>query len=222
MIRLAFLLAISLLAAFADGATEGRRGNQHLALGEIEEAIAEYRAGLTATEDAPGATRAALWNNLGLALYEHAEFAEAAEAFKEALYDTEATETRARFAYNAGTALARAEQYDDALAHLRRALIARPDFPEARHNYEWVHRRLEGEPPPQDNTPPEPSDFAEQLKARADSLVDARQYMEALNLMLDGLRQDSTVAAFGDFMQRLHEVVQIDTSGNAAPPDSLL
>ncbi|NNF57080.1 MAG: hypothetical protein HKN04_02460 [Rhodothermaceae bacterium] len=221
MIRLAFLLAVSLLAAFADGAAEGRRGNQHLAVGAVDEAVAEYEAGLAATERQPGVIRTALWNNLGLALYQQEAFTEAAVAFEEALRSAETTEARARFAYNAGTALAQADSLHAALAHLRRALIAQPDFPEARHNHEWVHRRLAGEPPPEDNTPPEPSDFAEQLKARADSLVAARQYMEALTLMLDGLQQDSTVAAFGDFMQRLDAVVQIDTSDSTPPPDSL-
>ena len=214
--RLLLVLGLSLLAAFAAGAAEGRRGNAHLAAGELEEAVAQYRAGLTATEETTGPIRTALWNNLGLALYQQEQFTEAAEAFQEAMRTAPASDDRARFAYNAGTALARAEQFDEALGLLRRALVARPDFPEARHNHEWVHRHLTEQQPPSDNTPPEPSAFARQLKARADSLIALHQYTGALDLMAEGYQQDSTVAAFSDFVQRLSEVVEIDTT----PPDS--
>lgn len=219
--RLALMLAFGLLAAFADGAAEGRRGNQNLAAGSLDEAIIEYRAGLAATEDQNGPVRTALWNNLGLALYQQEAFEDAAEAFENALLSAETPEARARFAYHTGTAHARAEQYAEALPYLRRALIIQSDFPEARHNHEWVQRRLAGEPPPDDPTPPEPSAFAEQLKARADTLVADRQYTEALDLMLDGLQQDSTVAAYSDFIQRLGEVVEIDTTTVPAPPAPL-
>jgi tetratricopeptide (TPR) repeat protein len=215
--RLAVLLAFSLFAAFADGATEGRRGNQHLAAGEWAEAVAAYREGLANTEDEQTPVRTALWNNLGLALFAQEQFTDAAEAFEEAMQSEGERRARARFAYNAGTALARADQLDEALGLLRRALIARPDFPEARHNYEWVQRRLSAGQPPSEGTPPEPSDFARRLKARADSLVEARQYTEALDAMTEGLRQDSTVAAFADFMQRLGEVVAIDSSAASNP-----
>jgi hypothetical protein len=98
--------------------------------------------------------------------------------------------------------------------------VARPDFPEARFNYEWVKRRLDS-PPPQGGTPPEPSDFARRLKARADALVAQRQYRDALDLMNDGLRRDSTVAAFADYVQRLGDVVQIEEGALAPPADSL-
>ena len=222
MKRLVLLLLLPLAgcAAFADGAADGRRGNALLAASDAEGAAAAFRRGLTATEreGTDPAVRAALWNNLGLALYEQETFDEAADAFDQALALAVAPDARARFAYNAGTALARASNLDDAAARLRRALVARPDFPEARYNYEWVERRLESKTP-EGGTPPEPSDAARRLKAQADALVAQHQYRDAYDLMNDGLRRDSTVAAFADYIQRLGDVVQIEEGApREAPP----
>ena len=92
-------------------------------------------------------------------------------------------------------------------ALLRIALLLDPTSADARRNQE-IARRLLQDPP----EPPEPSDFAEQVKARADALVAQRQYREALNVMEDGLARDSSVAAYADFTQRLGGVVQIEDS----------
>ena len=216
---LAILLALPGCAAFADGAAEGRKGMKLFEAGDLEAAAAAFQEGINATENQTGRTREALHTNLGLAHFAQAQFAEAAEAFSEALALAETPSRRAETAYNAGTALAKTEELEQALMFLRRALILQPDFPAARFNYELVKRRLEGTRPP-DGTPPEPSAFAEELKARADSLVAARHYLEAARLMNEGLLQDSTVAAYSDFMQRLDEVVGIEEMGATTAPDS--
>ena len=156
-------------AAWADGAAEGRRGNRLLAGGDTTGAIAAYREGLRATEhDGDPALRAALWNNLSLALYDRADYGEAAGAFDEAVALAADADGRGRFAYHAGTARARAGELEDA-AHLRQALVARPASSEARFNYAWVKRRLDGPPPP-DGTPPEPSAFARGIATRKDTI----------------------------------------------------
>lgn len=206
-------------AAFADGAAEGRRGMELFEAGDFAGAAAAFQEGVGATEDQTGRTREALYMDLGLAHFAQSQFAEAAEAFSEAIVLAETPSRRSMAAYNAGTALAEAQDFEQALTYLRRALIAQPDFAEARFNYELVKRRLEGSQP-QDGTPPEPSAFAEELKARADSLVASRRYRDAAALMNDGLLQDSTVAAYGDFMQRLGEVVEIESLTSPINPDS--
>ena len=71
-------------------------------------------------------------------------------------------------------------------------------------------RRDDQDDPPE---PPEPSPFAERLKAQADSLVAIWQYEDAFGLMQQGLVRDSTVAAFGEYIQRLGDIVRIDTTG---------
>lgn len=213
MPRLAVILALSILAAFAEGAADGRRGTALLETSDLDGAITAFQDGLTATENRPGPIRARLFNNLGLAHYAREAFGEAGTNFDEALALAQTADARARYAFNAGTAFARGDSLDAARSRLRRALIIQPDFPEARHNFEWVQRRLQqdeqspsGEPPP----PPEPSDYAQRLKEQADALVASRRYRDALDLLNDGLTRDSTVAAYNDMMQRLDAVAALE------------
>ncbi len=187
--------------------------------GDFDGAATAFQQGIDATDGQFGRTREALYTDLGLAQFSQAQFSEAAEAFKQAMAVSESPNRRAQSAYNAGTALANTEDLEPALAYLRRALILQPDFEEARFNYELVKRRLESSQQ-EDGTPPEPSAFAEELKARADSLIASQRYREASNLMNDGLLQDSTIAAYSDFMQRLGEVVEIEEIATETAPDS--
>ncbi len=220
--RLPFFLALFVLsgcAAFADGTSEGRRGMELFDASEFVDAASAFQEGLDATEGQTGWTREALFMDLGLARFADSQFTEAAESFSEALALAETPARRAAAAYNAGTAWAKAEDLEQALIYLRRALIAQAEFPEARFNYEVVKRHSESSQP-QDGTPPEPSAFAEDLKARADSLIASHHYAEAASLMTEGLLQDSTVAAYSDFMQRLDEVVEIEAMAAPVNPDS--
>lgn len=205
------LLALGLWAAFAAGAADGRRGNDALAGGALDAATEAYVAGL-ARDGVPPAIGARLWHNLGLVRLAARQPAPADSAFAEALALAPDAETRAAVAFSLGTAALAAGDAERAVAALRRALVLRPDWPEARRNLALALRLRDDGPPP----PPEPSDFAVELKARADSLVAARRYRSALDLMEDGLARDSTVAAFQDFIGRLGGVVQIEE----APADT--
>ena len=211
--RLAALLLLGLGAAFAPGAADGRAGNDALAAGALDAATDAYTAGL-ARDGVPPALGARLWNNLGLVRIAERRLPEADSAFAEALARAPEAATRATVAFNLGTAALAAQDAERAVAALRRALVLRPDWPAARRNLALALRLRDDGPPP----PPEPSDFAQRLKARADSLVAARLYRPALDLMEDGLARDSTVAAFQDFIGRLGGVVQIEEAPEAAPP----
>ena len=57
----------------------------------------------------------------------------------------------ARTHYNRGTALARAERFEEALEHLETALDMDPDFEDARHNHDLVRRILEQDRPAAEN-----------------------------------------------------------------------
>ncbi len=128
-------------------------------------------------------------------------------AFAQALRLEPDPASRARIAYDAGTAALLGERYEVAVPLLRRALVLDPTRTDARRNYEIARRRLDSQTPPEK---PEPSDEAKRIKARADALVAARRYREALDVMTEGLARDSTVAAFADFTGRLEGVVEID------------
>ena len=80
----------------------------------------------------------------------------------------------------------------------------------ARYNYEVLKRQLaKNQPAPSRSPDVEPSAFARRLKRKADMLVSKNEYQAAAELMSDGLRKDSTVAAYRDFMGRLTDVAQI-------------
>jgi Tfp pilus assembly protein PilF len=204
------LLALFLFTAPA-GAPEGRRANDLYEEERFEEAGAAYREGLALNEDAAGAVRAGLLNNLGCALYAQEAFAEAQAQFEAALAAALTAEDRARAAYNAGNAAAQQQNFEAALGFYRQALIARPGYVEAAFNYEYVKRKLQPERPQEPEPEPvQPSPFAERVKAEADSLVAAQRYAAALDAMQRGLAADSTVQAYGDFVGRLGAVVEIE------------
>lgn len=211
MLRLILILA--LLSWFADDGSEaGRRGNELYQQGNFAEAARAYREGLNARDDAPDAVTAALWNNLGLALYRSGDHRGARNAFTEALATAPSRGDSVRALYNAGNTAVAQDSLRAALDFYRRALRADPSHENARYNYEYIQRRLTEQPPAQqqaDNI--EPSAYARRLKQRADSLVALQQYADAQRLMQEGLRRDSTVAAYRSFMTRIGDVAQIDT-----------
>ncbi len=198
------------LAALQPGVSGGRAGVELLEAGDAEGAEAALISAL-ATPDVPRDVQARLWQALGVARAQQQRYAEADSAFAEALSHADDSGRRARYAYDAGTAALLADDAARADSLLRLALLLGPDRAEARRNQEIARRRLETPP-----EAPEPSDLAERLKARADSLVDARQYRAALDVMEDGLLRDSTVAAYAEFIQRLGGVVEIEDTVPAA------
>ena len=198
------------LDALRPGVGGGRAAAELLEAGDAAGAEAALISAL-ATPDVPRDVQARLWQSLGVARARQDRFAEADSAFAQALARADGPAQRARYATDAGTAALLADDPARADSLLRLALLLDPDRAAARRNQEIARRRL-GTPPP----PPEPSDFAERVKARADSLVAARQYRAALDVMQDGLRRDSTVAAYAEFVQRLDGVAQIEGSVPAA------
>lgn len=230
------------LAAFAPGVSEGREG---AALLRDARAAVEAQADSAATVPdpadvlpadlaaqvrqsadvlisglaAPDVARdvqARLWHTLGLARATLGAAAEADSAYTEALARADEPQRRAQYAFDAGTAALLAGDPERAAGLLRRALVLDPARADARRNYEIARRALD------EDAPPEPSDFAQQIKAQADSLVAARQYEAALDVMQGGLARDSSVAAYADFTDRLSGVAQIEAAAGAPSPPDLL
>ena len=212
---LAVLLLGGCLDALQPGVSDGRVGAERLAEGDAPGAEAAFVSGL-ARPEVPRDVQARLWHGLGLARAEQERYAQADSALAQALSRASRSDQRARYAYNAGTAALLADDPQRADSLLRRSLLIDPTSADARRNQEIARRRLQDPP-----EPPEPSDFARQLKARADSLIDLRQYGPAFDVMEEGLRQDSTVQAYQDFIDRLGGVVDIEANAPAAPDPTL-
>ena len=216
----ALLLGWTLFAA--DGAKQGREGNDRYRSGAYAQARQAYGRGLAERDQrTASAITSALWHNLGLALHRTDSTQRATAAFQSAIGTAPDSLARSRAAYNAGTAAAQADHNQAALGRFRQALLTNPGHAEARYNFEVVKRELQRKKQKQKkkkkkNRPPpdvQPSAFAERLKARADSLVAQRQYAGAYQLMQQGLRRDSTVRAYRSFIRRTGAVAQIDTLG---------
>lgn len=119
----------------------------------------------------------------------------------------------ASFAFNqSGVIMGGKKEYEAALSKFQSALIKDPTNEQARHNYEMLARWMQRdeERKNQDQNKPEPSDFAKRKKAEADRLVEQFRFNDALTIMQEAMAQDSTVAAYQDFMTTLQEVVEIN------------
>jgi tetratricopeptide (TPR) repeat protein len=156
-------------------------------------------------------TSFALDFDLGLSLQYASKVDEALTFYDQATQNPD--KKLASFAYNqAGVILGNKKEYQTALSKFQSALIQDPSNEQARHNYELLARWLkrDEERKNQDENKPEPSEFAKRKKAEADRMVEQFRFKEALALMEEALTQDSTVAAYQDFMTTLKDVVEID------------
>ncbi|AHM62607.1 hypothetical protein D770_21800 [Flammeovirgaceae bacterium 311] len=111
------------------------------------------------------------------------------------------------------------KQLQNALQYFKEALKANPGNETARQNYELAWKRLndqeddkqDQEDQQQEDQPKiEPSAWAQQQKAKADALSRQFRYGDALQLMQESLQQDSTVAAYNDYIGRLGDITEID------------
>jgi tetratricopeptide (TPR) repeat protein len=191
------------------GAEHGRSGNALYEQGQYAAAATAYRDGLAAIDDTTGAVYAALQNNLGSALHRQKQFAAARSAFERAARAAPSLDERVRARFNAATAAAGLGNLKAALRDYREVLLMDPTHAPARYNYEFLKRQLtsgrRSQPPPD----VEPSPYARRLKKKAEALVARQRYGAAVDSMRRGLRRDSTVAAYQDFIARLTDVAEI-------------
>lgn len=95
---------------------------------------------------------------------------------------------------------------EQSLELFKNALLTNPANDIARYNYEIVKMLLA------DEMPDGPSDFAKQLKEKSDELVRNNKFVEAYQLMIQGLGADMTVSFYMDYIQRLRDIAEIEES----------
>jgi Ca-activated chloride channel family protein len=137
-------------AAFGPASSWLENGDEALASGHPEEALALYREAERA-----GADDARTQIRIGNALFRLERIDQAASAYLEALRAVEADDSEARFAasFNLGNTLAAKKHFEEARDAYWAALLAAPSSLEAKFNYEFSRERILELPPVPESEP---------------------------------------------------------------------
>lgn len=183
----------------------------------------------------------ALAYDIGNAQFRKKRYDEAIASFQQALKGSDAG-LAAKAHYNLGNAHFRKgefaiqggkqegiEDYREAMAHYKKSLEIEPSNRDAKRNIEVVQARikelLDRKEQEQDQNqqgnpqkPPEPSEEAKQVLARALQLSGQRRYAEAKSLLEDIIQRDRTAISFQSYVQRLDDVLKILRGEAPSPP----
>ena len=182
----------------------------------------------------------ALAYDMGNAQYRKKRYDDAIASYKKALQGGDAGLAASSY-YNLGNAHFRKgefaiqggkqegiEDYREAMANYKKSLEIRPDNKDAKRNIEVVQARIKelldrqqqdqkqqgGDP----QKPPEPSEEAKRVLARALQLVQERRYAEAKALLEDIIQKDRTAVSFQPYLQRVDDVLKVLRGEAPTPP----
>lgn len=170
--RAAALSAALVGAAFGPASSWIAEGDAALDAGRAEEALSLYRE----AERTRG-NEAATQIRIGNALFRLDRIDQAASAYLEALRAVGPDDHDARFAasFNLGNALVAQKHFEEARDAYWAALLARPESPEAKFNYEWaVERIVEIPPVPESESSPDPQRDSESPEPAPDAAATGR------------------------------------------------
>ncbi|MDB5048539.1 MAG: tetratricopeptide repeat protein [Fibrobacteres bacterium] len=223
-----------LLSLLGSGGAPPKQAAKAYAEGDYDKALQKYAE---AQLDNPESQ--ALAYNMGNAQYRKKKYDDAISAYKKALVGDDAGLAAASY-YNLGNSHFRKgefsiqsgkqegiEDYREAMAMYKKSLEIRPDNKNAKRNIEVVQARIkelldkqkqdqkqQGNP----QKPPEPSEKAKEVLARAMQLVQERRYAEAKALLEDIIQKDRTAATYQSHVQRIDDVLKILRGETPAPP----
>jgi tetratricopeptide (TPR) repeat protein len=126
---------LSLLGGTAHRKTE--QGNEHLAEGQLDEALAAYTEAQVHAPDSPF-----LYYDVGNVLYRQGDYEGAAEAYERVLLEGP-PDVAPLAAFNLGNARFKQEKFQDAVSAYRRTLEAAPGDADAKRNLELALRELQ-------------------------------------------------------------------------------
>jgi Ca-activated chloride channel family protein len=218
----------------------GKQGNKAYAKGDYEGALRKYAQADAENRAGGRPVDPALAFNAGNALYKQKRYADAAEAYGQALKgplkNARDSAFAARAHYNLGNAhyqkgaAADSTATDqaigdlrEALARYKKALQIDPKNRDAKQNLERAQTLLQQllrrqESQKKDGKQPEPSKRAQEALARALQLAQQQRYPEAKAVLEDILRADPTAAPYRSHLQRLDDVLKILRGEEPAPP----
>jgi tetratricopeptide (TPR) repeat protein len=160
------------------------------------------------------------WFNFASALYNLDKFILASDAFEHAQRVQEDSVLKAEALYGMGNCFVQLADYAKAVDVYKESLLYNPLDSAAVYNYAYAKVLLDAERERQEkedesqnsdsqdeNTP---SEYAQEMKKRADELVQQYKFTEAAELMREAREKDETVDQFfGDFIKKLYEVALI-------------
>ena len=219
------------------GGSADKQAAKAYADGDYDKALQKYAE---AQLDQPESQ--ALAYDIGNAHYRKKKYDDAIAAYKKALHGDDAA-LAAKAYYNLGNAEFRKgefaiqsghqegiEDYREAMAHYKKSLEVTPDNKDAKRNIEVVQARikelLDRQKQKQDQQggnpqkPPEPSENAKQVLARAMQLVQERRYGEAKTLLEDLIQKDATAVSYQAHVQRIDDMQKILRGEAPTPPQS--
>jgi tetratricopeptide (TPR) repeat protein len=234
-------LVSKILRSFWLQSPPGKQGNKEYEKGDYEGALRSYAQAGAENRAEGKPVDPALSFNAGNALYRQKKYAEAAEAYQQALKTPLKTAGDSSFAsrahYNLGNAryqkgaaadsTATEQAIGDvreALARYKKSLQLDPQNRDAKANLERAQtllqqllKRQEQQKNQKDPKQQEPSKRAKEALARALQLTQQRHYPEAKAVLEDILRSDPTAAPFRSHLQRLDDVIKILRGESPAP-----
>ena len=206
----AFFLTVSGLNAQSLEEKEAvAEGNAFYLQKEFDKARASYSKVLAMN---PSSVKANY--NLGNTFYELKSFDQAASHYTQAAQRAETKEDKAKAYHNLGNAQMQQKKYKEAIESYKSSLRNNPKDNQTRYNFALAKKLLDS----QENKPsppklPEPSVYAREQKGRADLKAQEGNFGEALGIMENALKRDSTVRHFHTYIEKLNEVVILDTIG---------
>jgi tetratricopeptide (TPR) repeat protein len=236
-------LVSKILRSFWIQSPPGKQGNKAYEKSDYEGALRNY-AQADAENRAEGKpVDPALSFNAGNALYKQKKYAEATEAYQQALKTPMKTAKDSSFAarahYNLGNSFYQKGAAADstateqaigdvreALARYKKSLQLDPKNRDTKHNLEraqgllqqLLKRQEQQKKDPKDQKQPEPSQRAKEALARALQLTEQKRYPEAKAVLENILRSDPTAAPYRSHLQRLDDVMKILRGEDPAPP----
>ena len=153
------------------------------------------------------------WFGLGVTALEQGDLETANQAFTQ-VANKDGSPLQADAVYNLGHVAYKGQKMKESLALFKKAVSLNPDDMDAKYNYEFLlHQDQEKQNDQQGQPPPEPSEEAKRIKKEAEKLVEQRKYAEAITLMEDLLQRDQTAVSYQDYVQKIHDVLNILTGG---------
>ncbi|MDO5656073.1 MAG: tetratricopeptide repeat protein [Flavobacteriaceae bacterium] len=183
-------------------------GNQFYLNQEFDKARVEYSKVLAQT---PSHLKANY--NLGNTFYQLKDYKKSLLHYQKAAEMAIDNIDKAAAFHNLGNSYMHLQQFDKAVEAYKNALRKNPKDDETRYNFALAKKLLNNQQQKQQNQTdlPQPSVYAKEQKAIADSLSEKAMFTDALQIMNQALDKDSTVIHFQSFIEKLNQIVILDT-----------